>query len=174
MTRSSSTGGGLEIAWFVRRMSFRQRIASFIATAGGAGHSPVAPGTAGSLVAALLFFVFGSSSWTVQLLLIGLVLGIGLWAAGETERFSGVHDDRRIVIDEVVGVWIALFAFPPTIPTVAAGFLLFRALDIYKPFPADWIDKRWKGARSVLFDDVAAGIYAQILLRLGMRIAGLL
>jgi phosphatidylglycerophosphatase A len=155
-------------------MPLKTRLASFIATAGGSGHAPVAPGTAGSLVAAVLFFRLGTFAWTIQLLLILAVLAVGLWASAELEHFTGLHDDRRIVIDEVVGLWITLFSFEPTLPTVLAGFFLFRAMDIFKPFPANWIDERWKGASSVLFDDVVAGIYAHFLLRLGMRLAVLL
>lgn len=164
---------GPKIAWVSLRMPFRLRLASFIGTAGGAGHSPVAPGTAGSFVAALLFFYLGTSAWTIQLIVIGLVIGIGIWSANELEEFTGLHDDRRIVVDEVIGLWITLFAFPPTIGIVVAGFFLFRLTDIVKPFPANWIDERWKGGNSVIFDDVVAGIYAHLLLRLGVRLLGL-
>ncbi len=133
----------------------------------------MAPGTAGSLVAALLYLWIGRYGWTLQVLVILVALAAGLWAGTEMEGSSGIHDDRRIVIDEVVGQWIALCSFHPTPVVVISGFLLFRLLDIFKPFPANWIDQRWSGSRGVMFDDVVSGIYAQLLLRAGFRIAGL-
>lgn len=167
-------GKGPELAWFSRGMKLSDRVAFWIGTVGGAGHAPVAPGTVGSSAAALLFFGLGRASWSVQLLALLAALGAGLWAAREMERASGVHDDRRIVIDEVVGCWIALLAFPPDVYWIVGGFLLFRLLDIAKPFPADWIDRRWPGARGVMFDDVVAGIYAHLLLRAAQRLENLL
>jgi phosphatidylglycerophosphatase A len=165
---------GPKIAYLTRHMPLKTRLGFFLATAGGTGHSPIAPGTAGSFVAALLFFGLGRWGWSFQLLVIFATILVGLWSAGEVQRFAGTHDDPRIVIDEVVGLWITLCAFPPTPGWILAGFLVFRLLDILKPFPANFIDQRWPGARGVIFDDVVAGIYAQILLRAGQRLEALL
>ncbi|MFH1262092.1 MAG: phosphatidylglycerophosphatase A [Pseudomonadota bacterium] len=165
---------GPEIARPSRRMTLTTRLGFFFATAAGAGYSPIAPGTAGSFVAAVAFFYLGRFAWPVHLLAIVLAIVVGLWAAREVERAAGTHDDSRIVIDEVAGMWITLLAFQPTPALILAGFLVFRALDIFKPFPANYIDARWPGARGVIFDDVVCGIYAQLILRAGLRLEALL
>lgn len=174
MSKISQAKAGPKIAWLSSGMSLKRRIAFFIATVGGIGHAPVAPGTAGSLVAAGLYLALGKWGWTLQLLCIFVAIAIGLWSAREVERFTGIHDDPRIVIDEVIGLWITLCAFEPTLFWIVSGFLIFRILDIWKPFPANWIDQRWIGARAVIFDDVVSGIYAHLLLRAGARLGGLL
>lgn len=173
MTKDEISKNGPKIAWLTSGMSFKTRLGFFLATAGGVGHAPIAPGTAGSFVAAVLFLLVGRWGWSLQLLLILATLGIGLWAAREVERTSGIHDDQRIVIDEVVGLWITLFTFAPTPLWILSGFLIFRVLDIVKPFPANWVDQRIPGARGVIFDDVVSGIYAHLLLRAGERLVNL-
>jgi phosphatidylglycerophosphatase A len=151
-----------------------KKLAWGIATAGGAGLSPWASGTAGSLVAALIFFGTGRLPVYAQLLIIAAFLPIGLWAATVMEQESHLHDDGRIVIDEVLGMWITLLGFPPHWLWVLIGFLVFRALDIVKPFPANWIDRTWPGAKGVVFDDIVSGIYSLAVMHAIWRISVLL
>ncbi len=148
----------------------RFRLAQMIATGLGTGYAPVAPGTAGSILGVFAYVLIAQQNWIWQLAWILLVLLLGWWASNEWEKETGVHDDRRIVVDEIVGVWIALFAFSPNEWVFLGGFLLFRLFDIWKPFPANWIDRTWKGGKSVMFDDVVAGLFAQAVMRLLFRL----
>jgi phosphatidylglycerophosphatase A len=145
------------------------RVAFALASAGGAGFSPKAPGTAGSLVALLIWALIAPAGWLPRLLLVAAAIGFGLWAAARTLRMTGVEDDGRIVIDEVAGMWISLVGVPITPAWLISAFLLFRLLDIVKPYPANWIDRKWPGARGVMFDDVASGLYVWAILSAAVR-----
>ena len=143
-----------------------RRLALLLATWWGAGYSPIAPGTAGTIAAIPFFLV-------LRLLplygYLACVLGIGLvacWAAGEAERIFQEKDSKRIVIDEAVGFFITMTALPPTWPYLIGGFCLFRCFDILKPPPIRLIERKVKGGYGVVLDDVLAGIYAHIALRL--------
>lgn len=134
--------------------------AGWLATGLGAGLSPWAPGTVGTLVALLPWL------WLRQLdppfYLVALLLGflIGTLAADWAIRRLDREDPGVVVIDEWLGLWIALFAAPPGWPWVLAGFVLFRLFDILKPWPVSWADRRLKGGLGTMLDDVLAGLYA--------------
>ncbi len=150
-----------------------------IAVASGlwAGYSPVAPGTAGSIVGAVIAFLFaaflglGSFAGTAYSLLTVLTFFVGVWAAGRAEVIYGQKDCGKIVIDEIAGMFVTLYLIPFDWRWIAAGFFLFRFFDITKPFPARTIDQRMKGGWGVMLDDIAAGIYANIALRIIVRLA---
>jgi phosphatidylglycerophosphatase A len=88
--------------------------------------------------------------------------------AGEAERQLEAKDPGCIVIDEIVGMCVALLAIPLTLQTGLAGFVLFRVFDIVKPPPVRWLERRLSGGWGIVMDDVAAGIMANIVLRLGL------
>jgi phosphatidylglycerophosphatase A len=140
------------------------KIALFLASMGGVGKAPVAPGTFGSVLAVFLFFLIRTLSPLHQILCTTAVLLLGLWAATVVENQWKRHDDSRIVIDEWVGMWISLVALPLSPGWWISAFLLFRLLDILKPFPAGWIDHMWPKGWGVMFDDVASGIYVFLIL----------
>ncbi len=143
-----------------------RRLAVVLATWWGAGYSPIAPGTAGT-IAAIPFYIL--LSLLPLSLYLACVLGIGLvacWAAAEAERIFREQDSQRIVIDEAVGFFITMTALPLSWPYLIAGFCLFRFFDILKPPPIRLIERKVKGGLGVVLDDVLAGIYAQISLRL--------
>ena len=141
----------------------------WICTAGGSGLSPKAPGTAGSLVGLLLFLPILTTHPLVQMT---TVLGLGAlsyWSIEKLKPFlDGNHDDSRIVIDEVLGMMIALIGLPMNFFVVILAFGFFRLFDIYKIFPADWIDQNLEDSRGVLLDDVVAGVYACTLMHVGL------
>lgn len=147
---------------------------TWIATWFGSGLMSPAPGTWGTLAAvpfAIIMSIFGG-----PLLLIcaaSLAYLIGLKSTQVIEDKTQTHDSSFIVIDEVVGLWITFIAVDLDALHFLAAFLLFRFFDIVKPYPVGWIDKNIKGARGVMLDDVAAGIYAALVLT-GLRYAGLL
>lgn len=145
------------------------RIAAVIATAGGAGFAPKAPGTAGSIVGILLYGAMeaaGAGAWFVHVILFFLIAGT--LAASRVETFWG-HDSQRIVVDEVVGQMM-VFGYvagrmPLSVFNVVIGFLLFRVFDIVKPFPLRRLE-RLPGGAGVMADDVGAGLYGLGLLTL--------
>ncbi|MGH7917627.1 MAG: phosphatidylglycerophosphatase A family protein, partial [Candidatus Binataceae bacterium] len=95
---------------------------------------------------------------------------LACWIAGKAETIFGRHDSPHIVIDEVLGMLAAMFMNPTGWPFLLGSFLLFRFFDILKPFPASVIDRRVRGGFGVMLDDVAAGIYANIVLQVLRRV----
>ena len=142
----------------------------WIATGLGTGYFPVAPGTAGSavglaLVLALRQTSLGPAGLAVSLTaLSGLLFAVGVWSAGKAEKFFGRVDPGQVVIDEVVGQ-IITFVATPRVAWVGllAGFLLFRAFDVVKPFPARQCE-RFPGGWGIMLDDLVAGVYSLIAL----------
>lgn len=144
----------------------RGRVAIWMATCGGVGYCPIAPGTAGSavgvaLVAGLSRIPWGAPWAGVTLLLVaGCLFGLGVRTAGEAEKFFGRGDPGQVVIDEVVGQIVTFLGHPhPSWKLLIAGFVLFRIFDILKPFPARRAEHA-PGGWGIMLDDVAAGIYA--------------
>jgi phosphatidylglycerophosphatase A len=153
-------------------------LALILATAGGAGLLPVAPGTWGSAVAVVLCWAWralggGPLGFWVA---IAVATAVGVWAAGATERITGRPDDGRIVIDEVAGQWLTLapvVAWAPEgalFPSLVTGFVLFRLLDIAKPGPVRWAERHFAGGVGVMADDVVAGAMGAALMSAGLWI----
>lgn len=146
------------------------RVAMFIATVGGAGLAPVAPGTVGSVVAALLLWLIPFSRLGLLAFLVA-VTAAGIWAAPRAERLLGAKDPGAIVIDEVAGLTLALLAAPRTLPVVVVALLLFRIFDVVKPFPARAAE-RLAGGPGVVMDDLVAGLYTLVVLLALSAVAG--
>ena len=143
----------------------------WIATGFGSGLVPVAPGTAGSAVAVGLFWLttLPGIAWLPALIFV-IVVVAGFWSAGEAARRLGQDDPGAIVIDEFAGQFLALLALPHSWLVLGAGFLLFRLFDIVKPPPARQLEKL-HGATGIMADDLVAGLYANLLLQLAVRLA---
>lgn len=147
--------------------------ANLIATWFGCGLISPAPGTWGSLGAipvALTLFNFGG---LYAFIIAAIILTpIGFWATAKYEEITGIHDNKQIVIDEVIGQWIALlpvFAFLDiNWIYIVIAFGLFRFFDITKPWPICHFDKNVDGATGVMVDDIIAGIFAAILITGGI------
>ena len=138
----------------------------FIATCGYVGYVPVAPGTAGSIAGLALYGAAGLLGGTqVEIGVLAEVLAVGVWSSAASERHLGESDPGVIVINEVAGMLITLLALQPTWGGALAGFLAFRFFDVVKPFPARWAE-RLPGGWGVMADDVIAGLYAHLVLRL--------
>jgi phosphatidylglycerophosphatase A len=133
-----------------------------IAGAFGLGRFPWAPGTLASLVAVLLGAgLLHLSPWLLAVAAVAATLA-GIWAIGAAD--AGADDPGWVVIDEVAGQWLTLLALPrPTLPGLIVAFLLFRLLDIAKPGPIGWADRR-TGPLAVMGDDVIAGVSGAVLL----------
>jgi phosphatidylglycerophosphatase A len=142
-------------------------VARLVATAFGSGYAPFAPGTAGSAVGLLLFWPMAGLPWPWQASSSVVLFLVGSLAAGRVARRVGLKDPGIVVVDEVVGQWVTLTALPFTPVTAAVGFLLFRVMDVVKPWPARDLE-RLPGGWGIVADDVAAGIYAHLVLRVGL------
>jgi phosphatidylglycerophosphatase A len=143
----------------------------WVATGLGSGLFPVAPGTAGSVAAVGLFWVTTRSgaTWLPAVVFAALVV-IGFVSAGPAARELGHKDPGPIVIDEFAGQFLALLALPHSWPVLLAGFALFRLFDILKPPPARRFEAL-PGAAGIMTDDLVAGLYANLLLQMAVRLA---
>ncbi len=138
-----------------------------VGTGFGTGYFPFASGTVGSLVGLLLYLPVAAPGRSIPFfLLLAAVVAVGTWAAGICGELFGEHDSGKIVIDEVAGMLVTLYSFPADPIWLAAAFFTFRFYDIFKPFPIRRIDREWKSAGGVMTDDLLAGIYANLTLRL--------
>lgn len=133
-----------------------------IATGFGSGFLPKAPGTWGSVVGVVLFLALAQAELSRGAMFGVLVFltAVGWWATRETEREFGCHDDPRIVIDEICGIFLGLLWFEPQPFILLDVFVCFRFFDILKPGPVGWIDRRYAGAWATMADDLAAGLLA--------------
>jgi len=154
----------------------KHKISWFIATWFGSGLLPKAPGTWGSLAAIPFAYLFSIYTCPyAQLFGITVLFFIGIWASDKIEESAQIKDPGFIVVDEVVGQWMALLPLPflytiidnnsfylYSVPIAVAGFLVFRLFDIWKPWPVNYADKNIPGGYGIMFDDVIAGMYALI------------
>ena len=141
-----------------------------IATWFGCGYFPWGPGTIGSLAAVFIAFLLHTylgSGRSTFLLLTLMLLGPGIWAATQAERLVGKEDPGLVVVDEVLGQWVTLLgATVLEWKTWIAAFVLFRIFDIWKPWPVRQFE-RLPGGLGIVTDDLAAGIYAALILYIG-------
>ena len=138
----------------------------FLATGFYSGLLPKAPGTWGSLVAIPLWFLLGFLSPASYGMALAGVFLVGWFVAGEAEKIIDKPDPGCVVIDEIFGMFITLFAASRHWAVVVAAFLLFRLFDIWKPFPISWLDRHINGGLGIMLDDAMAGLYAFVALRL--------
>ena len=135
-----------------------------VATALGSGYSPVAPGTAGSLLAVLIiYFLSPISGWVLSIAML-LLFFIGVYSSTALEKDLG-KDPSKVVIDEVVGMGISLIFLPKNWMLFLAAFILFRLFDIFKPFPVNKMENL-KSGWGIMMDDVVAGFYALAIVHL--------
>lgn len=134
-----------------------------IATVGGLGYCPVAPGTLGSAVGLGIVWILAANP-VRQLLGCLAAIVLTLLSAGPTAKALGNPDPKPVIIDEVAGMMVGLAGLPVTWPVYLTGFLLFRFLDIVKPPPLKQI-QRLPGGWGILLDDVGAGLAANLFLR---------
>ncbi|MCG6942565.1 MAG: phosphatidylglycerophosphatase A [Thiohalocapsa sp.] len=130
----------------------------------GAGLSPMAPGTVGTLVGVVLYLVLSMLPAALYTLVVVGLFAVGVWAVGTVAEQIGADDPPSIVWDEVVGFLVAMMAAPAGIMWIITGFLLFRAFDIVKPWPIASFESRFKGSLGIMLDDVMAGAYTWLVL----------
>lgn len=141
------------------------RLGLLIATCGGVGYAPVAPGTFGSALGLALFYALrATGSVSVELAAIVIVFAVGVWSATVAERHLGDVDPGPVVIDEVAGMLITLALLPVSLTGAVVGFLIFRVLDVVKPWPSSRFE-RFPGGWGIMADDGMAAIYGQLIMR---------
>jgi phosphatidylglycerophosphatase A len=144
--------------------------AHFIAFGFGAGLSPFAPGTVGTLVAFPLWWLIGGAySLPVLFGMLAFLFAVGVWACELTGRHLGISDHGAMCWDEVVAFLLVLAIAPAEPAWQAAAFFLFRAFDVVKPPPIRGLEKRMKGGFGVMFDDILAAGYTLLVLALAKR-----
>lgn len=141
--------------------------ATALATGFGSGYSPVAPGTAGSAVGLLLYWPLHRLPGLPLAAVVGAVFLVGVLAASDVARRVGFEDPGIVVVDEIVGMWVSLAFLPLTPSTAVAAFVLFRVMDVLKPYPARQLESLPSGW-GIMADDLMAGVYANLLLRVGL------
>lgn len=134
----------------------------------GSGLAPRAPGTFGTLAALPLWWLLAQTPLWCYLAVTLLVIAVGIPLCARTARDLGVHDHSGIVWDEIAGFLVTMVAVPVSVWSALAGFLLFRLFDITKPWPIGWLDRRVGGGTGIMVDDLLAGLYAALLLHLGL------
>jgi len=147
-----------------------ERLILFFASGFYSGYAPVASGTFGTLVGIALYLLLSRFSLILYSILTVAVSAAGIGLASKAETILGEKDSGIIVIDEIAGFLITMWGLPPTWRMVAAGFLFFRFFDVLKPFPVRWIDRNIPGGWGVMFDDLLAGVYANLTLRLALLV----
>ncbi len=152
-------------------MNFREKAVLFLATGFYVGNIPPAPGTLGSLIGLPLCFLLAGIQLPPAIILAVLFIGFAVWIAHAAEKTLKKKDPGCIVIDEVSGMVVTLIGLPFNLTTVVIGFIIFRILDILKPFPIRTLDQRLAGGIGIVADDVVAGIFANIILRVLLYIS---
>lgn len=146
-------------------MNFKDKMVLFLATAGYVGRIPFAPGTFGSALGLIACYLISLASLSIGAVAVILIILIAVWVADHAERLLEKKDPGCVVIDEVAGMVVTLLGIPLTGVTAVGGFFLFRLFDIVKPSPVRFFQDNCPGGAGVVLDDIAAGIFANLLLR---------
>ncbi|TNE92812.1 phosphatidylglycerophosphatase A family protein [Porticoccus sp.] len=136
----------------------------FLAFGFGSGLAPKGPGTAGTVVALVLWPLLAALPLYTYIGVVVAVSLLGFYLCGKTARDMGVHDHPGIVWDEIAGYWLTMTALPASWSWALAGFVLFRLFDIWKPWPISWLDRQVHGGVGIMVDDLLAGLFAWAIL----------
>lgn len=146
-------------------MKNRKQDILFLATGFYVGYIPFAPGTFGSLVGLPFCLLFGLTGTKGALFLTLLFICFAIGIAHQAEKYLQKKDPGLIVIDEMAGILVTFLAIPFNAETAVLGFYIFRIFDIAKPPPIRYLEKHLPGGAGIVLDDVAAGIFANLILR---------
>ncbi|MCX7982462.1 MAG: phosphatidylglycerophosphatase A [Syntrophales bacterium] len=133
-----------------------------MATGGGVGYFPVAPGTAGTVVAIPVYLAISLFPPLIAFLTVLALTALACYVSQEGQTIFGQPDPPSIVIDEIVGFLWAMWLIAPTIEHIVTSFLLFRFYDILKPFPIRFLERRLPGGVGIVADDVVAAAYSRL------------
>ena len=154
-------------------MQIRDRLVLFLATGFFIGYLPGAPGTFGTLIGLPICYLVSGFQIGFSIIITVLFIGLSVALASKAEKILNQRDASQIVIDEIAGILVTFMGHPLKLQTAVLGFILFRVFDILKPIPIRWLEKKVSGGSGIVVDDVVAGIYANLTLRLMMYIVHL-
>ncbi len=143
----------------------------WLATGFGTGLSPIAPGTVGTLFGVPLVLFSQLMPVYIWIFIVIFIFCISILVIKKFNHDLTKKDHPSIVIDEIVGFLVTMLFIPITWQNLAMGFLIFRFMDIVKPPPINWIDRKFSGSYGIVGDDIAAGIYANLLLQVILQIS---
>ena len=146
-------------------MNFKQKTVMFLATGCYIGNISFAPGTFGSVLGLSLCFFLSKIDFSIAVLLTIIFILCAIWIANEAEKILKTEDPGCIVIDEIAGIILTLSGLPFNITSMTVGFLIFRVLDIWKPYPIRLLENKFSGGIGIVLDDVMAGILSNVILR---------
>jgi phosphatidylglycerophosphatase A len=155
-----------------QRADFRGRTALIFSSWFGTGLLPMAPGTFGTLAAVPPVIIVNYLGALYSTIFLIALIPLSIWASRISQQLLEKDDPAEVVIDEAAGLLVAVFLIPFSLLGFIMAFFLFRVFDILKPYPIGIIDKRIKGGAGIVLDDIVAGIYANICLRIFMVFLG--
>ena len=153
-------------------MKFRERAVLFLATGFYTGHIPFAPGTFGTLIGLPICYLLSRLHLGAALICVVLFIFFAIGVAAAAEKVYGQKDPAKIVIDEIAGVLVAFVGLPFNLQTAIIGFIVFRGFDIFKPFPIRLVESKVGGGSGIVFDDILAGLYTNLILRTAIVLLG--
>lgn len=148
--------------------STMRKLVLFLSSNAGLGYAPIASGTFGTLAGIPAFYYLSQFSWPLQLVTLAALLCLSFWVCDQAGHYYQECDDGRIVIDELLGYLVTTAFLPFSWSAAILGFFWFRVFDILKPPPVNWFDREIKNGVGVTLDDVMAGLYALVLLRISL------
>ncbi len=134
----------------------------------GIGYAPIAPGSVASFAAGGLAILLMEHLFLYIFVFVGIT-AIGFWSAGKMERLIEEKDPSCVVIDEASGIMIAFFMLPRTPEVLILAFFLFRAFDMFKIYPVSYFERK-PGATGIMMDDIVAGVYANVIMRIALYV----
>ncbi|MCK5543349.1 MAG: phosphatidylglycerophosphatase A [Desulfobacterales bacterium] len=150
-------------------MTFKNKVIIFVATGGGLGKIPFAPGTFGTFAGILFVFILKIINPAYETFCVVTLIVFAIWIADEAEKILKQKDPGCIVIDEIAGYVVTMVSIPLSIYTIIAGFILFRFFDIIKPFPVKYFEKKFKGGPGIVLDDLVAGLLSAFVLKIFIK-----
>jgi phosphatidylglycerophosphatase A len=139
------------------------------------GYSPIAPGTAGTLIAVLIYIleyiIFKTNCIITNLIIVLIMLYPSIKLGDAGEKFFNRKDPSEVVIDEMIGLWVSVLFIPFSLEIALLAFIIFRIIDIFKPYPIRKLEKL-KGGLGIVLDDFMAGIFTNIIIRLIITLTG--
>ena len=135
------------------------------------GTVPFAPGTFGTLIGLPVCFLLSRLHFLQSVICILVFIPFAIWIASAAEKILKQKDPGQIVIDEIAGLMVTFAGLPFNLKTALAGFIIFRVFDILKPFPIRTLEKKVGGGSGVVLDDVLAGVYGNLILRVVVHIS---
>lgn len=144
--------------------SAMNNIYKFLATGLGLGYIPFAPGTFGTLLGVLMFYLLNGLPLIHYILFLAVFIVFASWVSGIAQGIFADKDPQKVVIDEVAGYLVTMTGCAWDWKLAVAGFVLFRIFDIWKPFPIRAVEKKLSTGFGIVIDDVLAGVYAGVVL----------